>query len=209
MRGTVIQVTNGGRGFVIEAGTDRYVVTAAHCLPDFPEPFGAAGGNSSDRIYGNLLGQLGASLDVTAECVFLDLIADLAVFSEPDSQVYPDEACAYWELTGSAEAFPVRMLSFRQSRRGPPTATSEAMMLPLDGDWFSCRVVSQGRALWIGETAQPIESGMSGSPIILPDGSAVGVVCVSEEGKAVGMAGPNPMLSASLPAWLLGDVSPS
>lgn len=30
--GTVLQVGNGGRGFVIEVDQMRYVITAAHCL---------------------------------------------------------------------------------------------------------------------------------------------------------------------------------
>jgi hypothetical protein len=32
MRGTVIKVGSGGRGFIIETKEARYVVTAAHCL---------------------------------------------------------------------------------------------------------------------------------------------------------------------------------
>jgi hypothetical protein len=31
----VLQV-GGGRGFVVEVNGDRYVITAAHCLPFFP-----------------------------------------------------------------------------------------------------------------------------------------------------------------------------
>jgi hypothetical protein len=55
---------------------------------------------------------------------------------------------------------------------------------------------------------------MSGSPIILPDGSAVGVVCISSgtilpdgsagsEGDREG--GPNPLLCANLPTWLVRE----
>ncbi len=59
-------------------------------------------------------------------------------------------------------------------------AVSEARMLSLDGEWFACRIGSAGRCLWFEDTAQPIRGGMSGSPILLPDGSAIGVVCVGE-----------------------------
>jgi len=90
-----------------------------------------------------------------------------------------------------------------QTFRGNREATSEALMLSLDGEWFSCRITSVGSLLWIEDAAQPIRSGMSGSPVILPDGSAVGVVCVSVEGQREG--GPNPMLFANLPAWLARD----
>jgi hypothetical protein len=38
---------------------------------------------------------------------------------------------------------------------------------------------------------------MSGSPIVLPGGSAVGVVCIDDFG--------NPLLEANLPAWMVRD----
>jgi hypothetical protein len=40
-------------------------------------------------------------------------------------------------------------------------------------------VTSLGRALWIEAAAEPIRGGMSGSPIIAPDGKAIGIVSVS------------------------------
>jgi hypothetical protein len=207
MPGTVIQV-DGGRGFVIETGVDRFVVTAAHCLAQLPEAFGAAGGYAQERIYADFLGPLGASSNVSAECIFVDPVADLAVFGEPNSEL-GDQFEAYRELIDSAEAFPLGKLRFRPRRlsaggaiaRGLREATSKALMLSLEGDWFPCRVRSLGRTLWIEDAAQEIRGGMSGSPIILPDGSAIGVACVSGDT----MNGPNPMLSASLPAWLARD----
>src|SRR5262249_2008888 len=108
--------------------------------------------------------------------------------------------------------FTIGRLRFRRPRRRlqngtviplPRKAVSDARMLSLDGEWFSCRIRSLGRALWIEDAAQPIRSGMSGSPIILPGGSAVGVVCTSIEGKLEG--GPNPLLFAGLPAWLVRE----
>jgi Trypsin-like peptidase domain len=193
MPGTVIQIANGGRGFVIEAEVDRYVITAAHCLNKLPEPFGAAGGYPDERTYEDFLGPLGTSPHVWAECVFVDPVADLAVFYEPDSQALGDRARAYRELTDSATTFALGKL--------PPYTTSDAMMLSLDDEWFACRVTRVRHSLWIENAAQSILPGMSGSPIILPDGSAVGVVCVGD-GVQVG---PNPMLSAFLPAWLVHD----
>ena len=32
-RQAIIQTSTGGRGFIVRAGEDRYVITAAHCLP--------------------------------------------------------------------------------------------------------------------------------------------------------------------------------
>jgi hypothetical protein len=83
-------------------------------------------------------------------------------------------------------------------------------MLSLDGEWFKCRVRSMGRSLWFDQAAQPVIGGMSGSPIVLPDGGAVGVVCVSEDSHARGReGGPNPLLAANLPGWLLEEAATS
>jgi hypothetical protein len=88
-------------------------------------------------------------------------------------------------------------------------AESEARMLSLSGEWFTCRVKSLGRTLWFDRAEQPVVPGMSGSPIVLPDGSAVGVACLSEDAHAGGReGGPNPMLAAHLPGWLLAEAAP-
>jgi hypothetical protein len=208
MAGTVIQVGDGGRGFIIATEEARYVVTAAHCLSDLPPAHAAS--YTHERLCAHFIGALDGPRNVWAECVFVDPVADLAVFCEPDNQQFPDEAQDYCRLTESATPFALRKLGFRRQRHrlpdgqimsGPRKAVSEALMLSLDGEWFSCWITSAGRALWIEDAAQPIRSGMSGSPIILPDGSAIGVMCVSTEREG----GPNPALFASLPAWLVRE----
>jgi hypothetical protein len=97
-------------------------------------------------------------------------------------------------------------------RRGLPgdPASSDARMLSLDGEWFACRTTSFGLLLWVEAAAQPIKGGMSCSPILLPDGGAVGVLCTGhqrDDGANApldsGTAGPNPMLLDQLPAWLV------
>jgi len=54
--------------------------------------------------------------------------------------------------------------------------------------------------LWIENAAEPLERGMSGSPILAPDGSAIGVVSVAggRPGVPHHDGGPNPMLAACL-----------
>jgi hypothetical protein len=208
MTGTVLQVGDG-RGFVIETEDARYVVTAAHCLDVLPPADGLS--DTAERTYRDFLGPLNGTRNVWAECAFVDPVADIAVFCEPDGQELYDEWRAYQELTGNATPFPLGSLRFRRPLRNPDgrtirgyrKATSSALMLSLDGEWFACRITGLGRSLWIEGAAQPIRPGMSGSPIILPDGSAVGVECVSTEGERGG--GPNPLLSANLPAWLARD----
>jgi hypothetical protein len=221
--GTVVQVDDG-RGFISATKHARYVVTAAHCVGKLPDPQPAR--YSSEITYQDFIGPLGEPRHVWAECVFMDPIADIAVFGSPYNPALWEEAQAYEALTEQATPFRIGKLRFSRQRprfrevemtvdgerrsfqwrrlRGPSEAASDARMLSLDGTWFSCRLKSPGRSLWIEKAAQPIVGGMSGSPIILPDGGAVGMVCVSAEGE-IYPAGPNPMLAASLPAWLLEE----
>jgi hypothetical protein len=82
-------------------------------------------------------------------------------------------------------------------------------MMSLTGDWFDCRVMAiRDGAYWITDVAKPIEGGMSGSPILLPSGSAIGVVCTAAEGAGGGaeMHGPTARLASHLPGWLLGQL---
>ena len=67
----------GGRGFVVEAAGDRFVITAAHCLPFFPPCHPQS--YLRERVYASLLGAIGEDPMVWAECVFVDPIADIAV----------------------------------------------------------------------------------------------------------------------------------
>jgi hypothetical protein len=135
------------------------------------------------------------------------------VFQEPDSHELADQAEAYMALVGQATPFAIGKLRLRRPPHrsssgiafvGFPQALSTALILSLDGEWFSCRIRCTGRVLWIEDAAQEIRGGMSGSPVILPDGAAIGVICTSEQGKRAG--GPNPLLSDCLPAWLLRAV---
>ncbi len=50
-----------------------------------------------------------------------------------------------------------------------------------------------------------IHAGMSGSPVLLGDGSAIGVVCVASGAnpRLYTEGGPNPRLMTNLPGWCL------
>jgi S1-C subfamily serine protease len=90
----VVQVGKyGGRGFIVAAGDSRYIVTAAHCVGKLPEPQPAR--NTSDVTYRHFIGPLGGKRLVSAECLFMDPIADLAVFGSPDTQNLYEQAIAY------------------------------------------------------------------------------------------------------------------
>jgi hypothetical protein len=72
-RQSVLRVGDG-RGFVVERDRRRYVVTAAHCLPDLPPAHGMS--YPEERTGFNLLGQLGEKPNVAAEIVFVDPVAE-------------------------------------------------------------------------------------------------------------------------------------
>ena len=59
--------------------------------------------------------------------------------------------------------------------------------------------------IWLDAT-QKIIGGMSGSPILADDGTAIGVVSCSG-GFEENEGGPNARLDSRLPAWLLRDIS--
>ena len=99
--GAVITV-GSGRGFVVEGRGQRYVVTAAHCLPERPDgqrlppPHGFS--YTHERTYAKLLAPLGERPSVWCECLFVDPVADIAVLGSPDDQALSDEAEAYEAL---------------------------------------------------------------------------------------------------------------
>ncbi len=61
-------------------------------------------------------------------------------------------------------------------------------------EWYPCRIRSGGLWFTIENAAQPIAGGMSGSPVVLPDGRTVALVSTG--------GGLNPGLPDGLPFWL-------
>jgi hypothetical protein len=88
-----IVTVGDGRGFVVEGiRSDLLVVTAAHCLPFFPPCHGDS--ELVERTYGSLLAPLGGESAISAECLFVDPIADIAVLGSPDISSLGDVAVA-------------------------------------------------------------------------------------------------------------------
>lgn len=185
-----------GRGFAVQGVRDRLVVTAGHCLPVFPPCHSAS--YTEERTYKNLLGPIGEKPAVLAECLFADPICDVAVLGPPDGQEFFDECEAYETLMDAATVLPIA----DAPRDGP------AWLLSLAGRWFRCNVRHGGGRLWISDAADGIVGGMSGSPIVAEDGSAIGIVCTSggRAGDVHTEGGPNPRLTHNLPGWLLREL---
>jgi hypothetical protein len=73
-------------------------------------------------------------------------------------------------------------------------------MLSLNNAWSPCTVrYHPNSMLMISDAAENIAGGMSGSPIIAPDGTAIGVVCLGSETSG-------PRLTGNLPGWLLKNL---
>jgi hypothetical protein len=186
---SVVKV-GAGRGFVLDT-EPRVVVTAAHCLPELPPPHPNA--YTSERTYAGLLGRLvDSETPVSAECLFVDPVGDIAVLGQPDNQALYNEAEAYDALIYSVPGL----------RVSDPPEQSTDWLLGLDGDWFRCTVKRLPKGpLFIFKADATIQGGMSGSPILAGDGTAIGVVCASNgSGKEAAML---PCLTRNLPGWLL------
>jgi hypothetical protein len=155
-----------GRGFVVQGEYQRYIITAAHCLPHMPPPHRAA--YAEEGTYWKLLSEIGRKPSVPAACFFVDPVGDIAILGTPDTQTFYDEAEAYDDLVNSVTPIPV------SDSAEPGTA----WVLSLDGVWLkqSVKIPSPGN-LWIDT---PPEGGMSGSPILSDAGAAIGVVVISD-----------------------------
>jgi hypothetical protein len=205
LSGTSIVQVGDGRGFVVkgEYEWDRLIITAAHCLPCFPRPHPAP--DLADSTYQRILGPLGVRPTVWAELLFADPIADIAVLGSPDNQELSEEAEAYERLLDGARPLPIVDPPARRPER--PRVGEEweryapgrgaVRLLSLEGKWIKARVRRHGRCLTV-EPQKLVVSGMSGSPILSPDGGAIG---------AVSTGNMNPILTESLPAGLLRAIS--
>jgi hypothetical protein len=73
------------RGVVLGVGPhdDRFIITAAHCLP-LPPAHGMS--YLEERTYRDLLGPLDSELSVWTQCLFADPVGDIAILASPDNQ---------------------------------------------------------------------------------------------------------------------------
>ena len=120
-----------GRGFIVSAGDERCVITAAHCLPQHPPPHLANG--VTELAYPNIFGPLATDKrTIWAELRADNLIDDVAVFGEPDGQELYDECAWYETFTAAALTLgrPPAALAPHLWESNPGTSAS---VLSLDG----------------------------------------------------------------------------
>ena len=214
-----------GRGFVVEGRglyrrSHRYIVTAAHCLPvrpdgqRLPPPDGAS--HSEERTYEELLAPLGEQPSVWCECFFVDPIADIAVLGAPEHPDLLEHAKAYEALVEKTTPITVAEPPSKPIREGDDRLAKfvewarrecPAFLLSLENQWFHCTVRhGPNDMLWISDATEGIAAGMSGSPIVAKDGTAIGIVCIGSGGTFNPIpteGGPNPRLMGNLPGWFL------
>ena len=182
---SILAVGEGGRGFIVEIDEERLVITAAHCLPRSPTP---GSPDFEELLFSELLGPLGRTRTVTSKCLFYDPVSDLAVLGTPGILLSE----AYNQLMAAATPLPIGKV------RGRFGGESRGWLLSLAGEWFKCKVTRLPRGLYVPEASQAIEGGMSGSPVLRRDGTAIGVISISS-----GQACECPSLTDHLPGWLL------
>ncbi len=208
------------RGFVVNSGRftignpGRYVITAAHCLPNLPPAHPWA--RIEERTFEKLLGPLGDKPAISAECVFVDPTRDIAVLASPDGGEFPDEAEAYDQLVFHESSalrvgdLPESSSTWVRNRMKRNERLATVWLLHLDNEWLHCSAKTQsGCGIWLSEATKSLASGMSGSPCLSVDGAAVGVF-----GNTVGATGledhreggPQARLTQSLPGWLLRKI---
>jgi hypothetical protein len=179
-----------GRGFVIESARGRLVITAGRCLPSLP----LCNGNTAERTYRALLGPLGGVPSVSAECLFVNPVADIAVLGPPDGQKLLDQADVYDELTRGVAALSIVDL----------WQTGPAWLLSLYQRWFGCLVKRDGGTVWIHDPVEEIVGGLAGRAIVTGSGLAIGVVCNTTHDRRP--SGPHPTLTDQLPGWVLREI---
>jgi hypothetical protein len=185
-----------GRGFVVQECNiphRRFVITAAHCLPKIPRALGVRD-EVFEEILPDLLGPLDGELTVWAECRFVDLIGDVAVLGPPDCE----HTAAYDALMDPSTPLTIGDIA----AAGMP---SPAHFIAHDDHLVDCMVCHFGGPLCIETVSNNhIRPGLSGSPILGADGTAIALV--SQGAQGLNIAGTSPRLIATLPGWLLAQL---
>jgi hypothetical protein len=85
------------------------------------------------------------------------------------------------------------------------TITSNIPKINVEAKPLACKAGIIRNAPRVRKTPLTFQAWMSGSPVLLGDGSAIGVVCVSGgvDPRLYTEGGPNPRLMTNLPGWCL------
>jgi hypothetical protein len=159
----------------------------------------ADGAFGDARTYQSFVGLPGREPTVSAECLFVDPVSNLAVLCTPDTQDV--EAGAYANLVKAR--LPLRI--------GKPARHCRGWLFTLDHRWEPCGVSVNNSfpyapTLNLVNVKDGIRPGTSGSPIVSDDGYVLGIGCFSSSGNGQDSYPGQPLLAASLPAWLFNGL---
>jgi hypothetical protein len=196
----VLRTDTGGRAFILKGQRRNHVLTAAHCLPNIPPAHPWR--NLDESTFQDFLSPLSGGPKVWAECLFCDVIMDLAVLWESSGQDLDEECEAFNPFIDDC---PVLEMSTWQWKRPvyklgeeyKPAEMQPGFVLSLENEWLPCTLGGRETSISIEEQGI-IKSGMSGSPILDANGKAIGLISTGSI---------NPYLFATLPRWILSDLS--
>jgi hypothetical protein len=205
----------GGRGFLLEnrhivgwrATLGHVVLTAAHCLPYLPPPTIAS--DASERMYDELLAPLDdGGRPASCECLCVDPRGAVAVLGQPGPQGAPEDiSIAYEELMENRS--PLRLGTgpdLRNSSERDSQVSIPVWLVTLNGRWVECTAQRHPRLLVIDGPPEAGAFGTSGSPILIEDGSVIGVVNTGGESESEHLHTIGTLIADSLPKWILDYV---
>jgi len=202
--------TSNVRGFALVA--DRVLKAIADpgtiARPTPPDPTVLASLNAALRYpFRCLLGLRHVEPTVSAQCIFLDAITGVAVLGSPGGS----ENDAYRSFTNSVPPLPLcdagkriqRSYVHGEARVSVWTLSRTVALLPYSASYYlpSVDPMTGGSTLRLSRGPEAYHSGepVLGSPMLLADGSAYGLLTEGGEGAA--------RLQEHLPGWLLRDLS--
>jgi hypothetical protein len=182
-----------GYGFVVQGARERFVITAAHCLPHIP-PCDVRFGYYDEKFYDALVTGRGENRRVAAECVFADPLADVAVLGVPCSHAHGPPGEEFAKLTHTA--IPLLI--------SDPRLPTLGWMPTPDGRWLRCIMKQEREQLLLSDLDKSLKE-MAGAPIVADDSSVIGVHCANPERKFE-YEPFHPRLASALPGWLLREL---
>jgi hypothetical protein len=142
----------------------------------------------------SLIGYPGHDRRVSAWSHFIDLIANVAVLGRPCGDEYLVDLCGFDQLTNGV--IPMTIAD-------PPIKNDLAWIPSIDGRWFRCIVYEMGHQLYVYEHVDDIVKEIAGFPIVVDDGSVIGVVSNTGHPAEKHWVGMQPRLTEVLPRWPL------
>lgn len=176
----------GGRGFIVRSRNHTLVLTAAHCLPWLD----ATRDLQTEVFSREILAPIDCEPAIPVRVLWWEPCTDVAVIGRSDDAI-TNRAGEYSELVRDRPSFMLAQA---------PEYFDAYLLSTITGQWekFPARRVE--RFIVLVSDVPLLEVGMSGSPICLADGRAVGILRIGRGGK---VSGPNPLVPDNLPHFLI------